>query len=151
MAHGDTPHTIQKRRRRARRPDVERPRRVSVELPGDALAVRAARRALSSFEDDLTAEARGRLALVVTELVANAVMHSPGEGFWIRLDLAAKRDTVRVEVTAPGSGFEPPRAPTRREREGGFGLVLVDRLADRWGVDGGRATRVWAEIARGTL
>jgi anti-sigma regulatory factor (Ser/Thr protein kinase) len=52
-----------------------------------------------------------------------------------------------VEVTDRGKGFDPELVPPpRRSGIGGWGLYLVDRLADRWGVDGDRATRVWFEI-----
>ncbi|HWH43120.1 MAG TPA: ATP-binding protein [Thermoleophilaceae bacterium] len=121
--------------------------RLSVELPGDALAVRAARRVVERAGRGLNDEARRRLALVVTELVANAVRHSGGRApFWIGLDIAVDGQDVRVEVTDPGGGFEPPPVPATAVRESGFGLVLVDTLSDRWGVEGGESTRVWLEL-----
>lgn len=125
------------------------PRRLSVELPGDALAVRAARRVVESFGEQLRADARQRLSLLVTELVANAVKHSGHCGpFWIGLDISVGPDAVRVEVSDPGGGFTPPPAPATAVRESGFGLVLVDTLSDRWGVSAGGSTRVWLELER---
>src|SRR5207245_2733634 len=52
---------------------------------------------------------------------------------------------VRVEVSDPGPGFQPR---TAGPEPGGFGLMLVERLADRWGVDPGGRSRVWFEIDR---
>lgn len=122
-------------------------RRLSVELPGDALAVRAARRVVERAGRGLDDEARRRLALVVTELVANAVRHSGGRApFWVGLEISVDGPSVRVEVTDPGGGFQPPPVPRTAARESGFGLVLVDTLADRWGVEGGESTRVWLEL-----
>ena len=57
------------------------------------------------------------------------------------------REPVRVEVGDPGEGFEPPsHQPTDLAEEGGWGLYLVDRLADRWGVSKDRGTMVWLEM-----
>jgi serine/threonine-protein kinase RsbW len=54
---------------------------------------------------------------------------------------------VRVEVTDPGSGFSKPRVgPPAPDALGGRGLLIVDRLATRWGVSSGSPTRVWFEL-----
>ncbi len=85
-------------------------------------------------------------ALVVSELVTNSVRHSgmqPGDPILIRI--SANRDVVRVEVIDEGRGFRPSVREPRADAEGGWGLYLVDQLADRWGVrDDGRV--VWAEL-----
>ena len=48
-----------------------------------------------------------------------------------------------------GSGFQPPERPEpHRDRTGGWGLCLVDQLADRWGVAPDDVTRVWFELGR---
>jgi hypothetical protein len=55
---------------------------------------------------------------------------------------------VRIEVENPGRGFElRPRSPDQ-ERASGWGLVLVGRLADRWGIESDGSTRVWFELDR---
>jgi hypothetical protein len=57
-------------------------------------------------------------------------------------------DTLRVEVTDT-CGDRPPRPQSLGpDAESGRGLVLVDTLADRWGVVSGPTPRktVWAEI-----
>jgi hypothetical protein len=53
---------------------------------------------------------------------------------------------VRVVVSDPGTGFvAEPRLPTASESSG-WGLYLVDRLADRWGVITKDRSEVWFEI-----
>ena len=90
-------------------------------------------------------------ALVVSELVANAVKHGralPGEVLAVDWDVAGGR--VRLSVADGGSG---PRQGARAPRsvdvdaEGGRGLLLVAALAADWGVrrDAGAAT-VWVEL-----
>jgi anti-sigma regulatory factor (Ser/Thr protein kinase) len=84
----------------------------------------------------------------VTELVTNAVRHAGvGPEGSLQVELRRWRQRVRVEVAAPGPG--PGRVPPRSDKPGpgGWGLVLVDRIAARWGVDRGPSrTCVWFEI-----
>jgi hypothetical protein len=54
--------------------------------------------------------------------------------------------TVRVEVADRGEGFEPVPRDADRSRPGGWGLYLVDQLADRWGVARDQMNRVWFEM-----
>ena len=56
-------------------------------------------------------------------------------------------ENVRVEVHDDGPGFEPPATPPPEDADAGWGLFLVEQLADAWGVgDGGKG--VWFEIRR---
>ena len=86
--------------------------------------------------------------LLVSELVTNAVRHPRAKGP-IELAVEVGRRCVRVEVTDPGAGFDRPKvsAPPA-DALGGRGLLIVDRLASRWGVAPGRQTRVWFELDR---
>ena len=88
---------------------------------------------------------------IVAELAANAVTHGriPGRDF--RLTLYVVRDTLRIEVTDTRSDRLPQREPTTADSESGRGLVLVEALADRWGVAHGPRPRktVWAEVKIG--
>lgn len=88
------------------------------------------------------------MKLLVSELVTNAVIHGPqGDGGAIELNVRASSRSVSVEVTDRGSGFERRlRAPS--VRDSGWGLFLVEKLSDRWGVIEEEATRVWFEIDR---
>jgi anti-sigma regulatory factor (Ser/Thr protein kinase) len=88
------------------------------------------------------------VVLLVSEVVTNAVRHSaaPADAA-IQLRSRAGPRTLRIAVTDAGGGFVPkPRDP---ERIGsGYGLYLLEKAADRWGVDSGEATTVWFEIDR---
>jgi anti-sigma regulatory factor (Ser/Thr protein kinase) len=85
--------------------------------------------------------------LLVSELVTNAVRHAPRAGFpEIELRLKLDPERVRVVVSDPGAGFvAEPRLPTASESSG-WGLYLVDRIADRWGVITKDRSEVWFEI-----
>jgi anti-sigma regulatory factor (Ser/Thr protein kinase) len=90
--------------------------------------------------------------LLVSELVTNSVRHSEGAstGAPVTLEVAVSDGTLRVEVTDRGRGFEPqPREPGQ-SKASGWGLYLVDHLADRWGVMRNHITRVWFEIDQPT-
>jgi len=89
--------------------------------------------------------------LVLTELLANEIKHgryAPGDP--LVCTVRQRRSAVRIEVRHVGPPFEMPAAPvvpSLEVRETGWGLALITRLADRWGVneDGGKR-QVWAEI-----
>jgi two-component sensor histidine kinase len=84
------------------------------------------------------------LALVVSELVTNAIMHAAGA---IVVELHRLERSVRVVV-----GDDAAALPTERSREvdqeTGRGLQLVAAFASAWGTEkragGGKA--VWAEL-----
>ncbi|MFE5029576.1 ATP-binding protein [Streptomyces sp. NPDC056656] len=92
------------------------------------------------------------VTLLVGELASNAALHGrvPGRDFELRLQYDGATGVVRVEV----SDTHPERPnPTEPEEgwvpEGGRGLLLVEALASRWGVDDrqGPGKTVWAECA----
>ena len=72
--------------------------------------------------------------LLVSELVTNAVRHALRTGLpEVELRIGNEGGRVRVVVSDPGDGFVAhPRLPTASEGSG-WGLYLVDRIADRWG------------------
>ncbi|MFI9216098.1 ATP-binding protein [Streptomyces werraensis] len=88
-------------------------------------------------------------ALIVAELAANAVLHGRVPGRDITLRLTHGPNTLRVEV-ADARGETVPQLPSSLapDAETGRGLLLVEALASRWGVDTepGPGKRVWAEI-----
>jgi len=117
---------------------------VDLELPSTSAAPAAARGALEEIAHAVSADRMRDVRLLVSELVTNAVRHA--EGAVVRLIVSLRSDVLRVEVHDPGFGFEvsePPRDPLRAS---GWGLVLVEELADRWGVEGTPRTRVWFEM-----
>jgi two-component sensor histidine kinase len=82
--------------------------------------------------------------LLVSELVTNCVVHAGlAAGQEIDMHLAETGSALRVEVCDEGRGF----ADALRGRDSnGFGLYLVEQLADRWGVERGARTCVWFEV-----
>jgi anti-sigma regulatory factor (Ser/Thr protein kinase) len=70
--------------------------------------------------------------LLVSELVGNAVKHAGAHVFGLRL--RRRRGWIRVEVRDPSRAL-PCHLPVRDLDVSGRGLWLVDKLADRWGVD----------------
>jgi anti-sigma regulatory factor (Ser/Thr protein kinase) len=119
---------------------------ISVELEPGASAASEARTALSALDGMLDAGALDDIRLLVSELVTNSVRHSGAAGATVRLDVTSFGDTVRVEVSDGGRGFEPRARDKAQDEVGGWGLHLVDNLAARWGVQTGRRTRVWFEL-----
>ncbi|MER5434607.1 ATP-binding protein [Streptomyces sp. NPDC002588] len=81
-------------------------------------------------------------AHIVAELANNAVTHGRVPGRDFALDLYVIADTLRIEVTDTRGDRLPCLRPAGR------GLLLVDALADRWGVFEGLRPRktVWAEV-----
>jgi hypothetical protein len=84
------------------------------------------------------------LTMLVSELVANGVMHARTE---LLLTLDRTVDGVRLGV-ADGSRFMPRFAGSSAQAISGRGLLIVDRLGSRWGIDrlpqGGKV--VWVEV-----
>ncbi|RPE42872.1 anti-sigma regulatory factor (Ser/Thr protein kinase) [Streptomyces sp. Ag109_O5-1] len=85
---------------------------------------------------------------IVAELAANAATHGrvPGRDFGLVLYVVG--NTLRIEVTDTRGDLLPQPQPFMSDAESGRGLVLVDALADKWGVAPGLSPRktVWAEI-----
>lgn len=119
---------------------------VRVLLPPTPDSPAAARDAMGRFAGLVGEEILENLRLIVSELVTNSYRHAAMRGDE-RLEVrAGLRDGVlRLEVQDPGSGFASPTEPTPHA-ESGWGLYLVDHIADRWGVNRGRFTEVWAEL-----
>src|SRR5207253_1270255 len=53
---------------------------------------------------------------------------------------------LRVEVTDRGPGFEPGSPLPSMYQDSGWGLYLVEQIADRWGVKQEEGTCVWFEV-----
>jgi len=97
-------------------------------------------------QTDLDPRTSGDLMLLVSELVTNAVRHARSDRFEVRLEVSP--ETLRLEVHDEGAGFEPEIAPSD-DGTGGYGLFIVDRLADRWGVEREAGGVIWLELDRG--
>ncbi|MEU6478249.1 ATP-binding protein [Streptomyces sp. NPDC047017] len=86
---------------------------------------------------------------VVAELAANAATHGrlPGRSF--RLTFYVVGGTLRIEVSDTRGDRLPEPGEPDALAESGRGLLLVEALADRWGVTPERFPRktVWAELS----
>jgi anti-sigma regulatory factor (Ser/Thr protein kinase) len=117
-------------------------------LPARPEAIAEARRAVRGLLVD--AAARDTLELLVSELVTNSVVHAGlGPEDPISVHITGRADRVRLAVRDSGPGFDEPSANGHDElAPGGRGCVIVDALADAWGIDGDAAgCTVWCEIA----
>jgi hypothetical protein len=93
-------------------------------------------------------------ALLTTELVTNAVLHSQSD---LVLALRPIANGIRIEVTDLCPSALPHMAPQRAGAsslpalgQSGRGLQVVSELAARWGVDSTQGTKtVWAELLLG--
>ncbi|MEH1056445.1 ATP-binding protein [Micromonospora sp. CPCC 206171] len=120
------------------------PLTAQLDLPPGVHAPATARRTLIAvlvgwgFRDEVWLE---QVALIVSELVTNAVRHGGG-----CLSLAAEAHDGRVLLSvADGSSVVPrERIP---DESGGRGLAVIEALSARWGVrhhQGGK--QVWVEL-----
>ncbi|MBL1099662.1 ATP-binding protein [Streptomyces coffeae] len=87
--------------------------------------------------------------LVVAELSANAVLHGrvPGRDFARLLRYDDQAGRLEIEVSDTHHADPIPKAPTSDDEQG-RGLLLVEALADRWGVRDrrGPGKTVWATV-----
>jgi anti-sigma regulatory factor (Ser/Thr protein kinase) len=125
-------------------------RAARVELSGGSRAGAAAREIVQETLGGVVSDAElSDLRSVLAEVVNNAVVHGGAgdEDHSVVVHLAAAEATLRVEASSDGPAFTPS-APTAREAPGGFGLVIVDEIASRWGVDHSGDSCLWFEIDR---
>jgi anti-sigma regulatory factor (Ser/Thr protein kinase) len=122
---------------------------LKIRLDGGPQAVSAARLALDALEPHLSAAQLDDVRLLVSELVTNSVRHAAdGPDDEVRLEVEVGEDLLRAQVIDRGPGFKAaPRGP-EDDIGSGWGLYLVETLADRWGVESNDATCVWFELDR---
>ncbi len=118
-------------------------------LPCDASSVGVARRLLrhqltglrNTVVDADLVDAAG---LLVSELVTNAVVHARTD---VTLHVMIRHGVLRIEVTDGSPVVPTPRRPSGLAGTG-RGLQLVDRLANRWGVQKSRGGKtIWFELS----
>ncbi|MFF1446769.1 ATP-binding protein [Streptomyces sp. NPDC058274] len=134
------------------RPEAAAERRFRFELAAHPGSVRQARRLtrarLSRWA--VCGDTCDTAALVVSELVTNAIMHTASRSVTCELHDGDElvRIAVRDEGCAPG---EPHASPQRPDEEHGRGLLLVAAVSRAWGSqETGPGLLVWAELPRTT-
>lgn len=114
---------------------------IDLTLPAESSSPRQARHVVAArFSDHPRC---GDLLVCVSEAVTNAVLHAQTA---LRLVVRDGGGVLRIEVTDAD-----PTLPVRRDPDlltpTGRGLLLIDKLAERWGIDGGQNGKtVWFEV-----
>ncbi|MDQ0374968.1 ATP-binding SpoIIE family protein phosphatase [Cellulomonas humilata] len=123
------------------------PRRRRWSLPSEAASIGRARHAVVRTCQAWGIEDAANAELVVSELVANAVLHGFGH---VSLQLYDTGDGLRIEVE-DANPAPPVTTDGHPGRVGGFGMQIVERLAD-WGWRQSRGGKlVWAKVRPGSL
>jgi anti-sigma regulatory factor (Ser/Thr protein kinase) len=122
---------------------------------GDLTAVPEVRHALRDLlgkwperAEDGTADAADVAELLASELVTNALIHTD-QGAVVTATVEDSR--LHVEVQDFMAGLPVRDTPTADLGTGGRGLVLVERLADAWGVRTAQGVGkvIWFELHAG--
>lgn len=115
------------------------------ELPPTPEAPQLARRWLAEcLRSDFDRRELDDAALLLTELVTNAFVHGSGS---IEISAETDENCLLIEVIDQGQGFRDPAAGRDADCIGGWGLDLVDKVANRWGIREGSG-HVWFELER---
>lgn len=118
-------------------------------IPGRPEQVSRAR----AFVAALAGPAAETAALLTSELVTNAVLHtsSGDDGGTVTVVVIDVPDGLLVEVVDDGSPDGGPEVSGDRYAARGHGLFLVEQLAARWGfVQDGAGMTVWFQVAAGS-
>ena len=121
---------------------------------GGATAARCARRAVrEELKDALPQRRLADVELLVSELATNSVRHAGcNDSDELSLEAAVEADRVRVRLSDQGEGFEAHTPqPPENGSAGGYGLMLLERLSDRWGIQRENGFAVWFEVQRERL
>ena len=117
-------------------------------LSAQPASVRDARARVRSLVADWPPECTATLQVLVDELVTNAVLHARSE---TRVEMEIDGSRLRVAVH-DASPVVPRLRRYTPEAVTGRGLLLVDRIADRWGVEpDGDGKAVWFELTLAPL
>ncbi len=127
-----------------------RPRKLlRLRVAGGPLAPARSRAWLQNAASWLPSELEANLLLLTTELVNNSVVHGHArEEDVIEIEVRPTSAGVRASVSDQGPGFVPSPRTRAVDEPGGWGLELVERMAERWGVERAEGTSVWFELAR---
>jgi anti-sigma regulatory factor (Ser/Thr protein kinase) len=130
-----------------------------LDLPPTTASVPVARRFVRARLGDAAGAADGWadasvdadiVVLLVSEVVTNAILHARST---VTLTVDVADDVVRVTVR-DGSPVQPKVHSSAPTAATGRGMLLVDRLARRWGVEADPVTGgkvVWFEVGEPSL
>ncbi|MFF9765877.1 SpoIIE family protein phosphatase [Streptomyces sp. NPDC014636] len=134
---------------RRRAPETTRPggRLQQHVAPGDPEALTQARHMIRAAVRAWGAPVQAdEIELAADELITNVLMHTEGSAIVTLRAMEAAEHRLRIEVEDCSSAL-PRRRDAGEDGVSGRGLLLVERLADSWGVEargGGKA--VWCEF-----
>jgi anti-sigma regulatory factor (Ser/Thr protein kinase) len=120
-----------------------------IEIAGGAGAPARARRwALSYLASQPIVAAEADIALIVSELVTNSVVHAHADSSQLlRITIRRLEDRLRIAVADNGSASVPHLRDSENGTPGGLGLRIIDRICLGWGVIRNHTgtTEVWCE------
>jgi anti-sigma regulatory factor (Ser/Thr protein kinase) len=121
---------------------------LEVTLTGGIDAPAAARAHLTTWLAGRSSAATAVEArLVVSELVTNSIRHADAPvDAPIRVRAHVADDVLQIDVEDRGTTGAVTRRAPDFHTGGGFGLNVVEIVAQRWGVHRAAGTRVWAEL-----
>ena len=118
---------------------------VDLTIASEPSAPARARSAIRELNGRCAAELVERLTLIASELVTNTVCHATGAAETI-VAVTVGRDRVVIEVASSGPPFDRGAMCANPGIAGGFGLRVVNALADRWWIEHDGHTRVVCEL-----
>jgi anti-sigma regulatory factor (Ser/Thr protein kinase) len=117
----------------------------SVSLPSSPDAPHDARHQLGRLTGTVPAAVMADAELLVSELVTTSFLHAGlGPADAVEMNVTLTPERIEVSVRDHGHGFRVPGTPA--STHGGLGLLVVDRVASRWGVRGTGETEVWFHL-----
>jgi signal transduction histidine kinase len=117
---------------------------IVLELSASPESAAAARLALCQMLGPDAGEPGETAALLLTELVSNAVRFAGGD-LLVRAGVHSDLLLVEVSDASERMPVAPPQVP---DAESGRGILLIERLADRWGAEPlPTGKRVWFELS----
>jgi serine/threonine-protein kinase RsbW len=120
--------------------EIEAHLTASVTVPGEVRAL------IRRLRGDLSATVYDNARLLASEVATNAVLYgAPGAPIYFHAELHDKG--LRIQIRNDRGAGRPVVAAGEREHGGGWGLRLVDAIAQRWGSSESDAhTFVWFEL-----
>jgi anti-sigma regulatory factor (Ser/Thr protein kinase) len=115
------------------------------QLDAEVELVRAAAASVRRLGGRVSTKSRSDAILIMSSLIRHCARYAPGGD--LRHVCRLRGDTIRLEVRDEGDCGARQRLGAATPREGGLGLMLVDRLASDWGIEpDGAWCLVWAEL-----